>query len=58
MNAAVVPRFKRLSDGTQLAYFLRVTCEGGRVSKFEEMWVDPDGNIRENTTPRIMEEVS
>jgi hypothetical protein len=58
VNAAVVPRTKRLSSGGDASYFLRVLCKGGRLERLEELWVDPKGNIRENSTPRIMEEVS
>jgi uncharacterized protein (TIGR04168 family) len=58
VNAAVVPRIKRLSDGVVVSYFLRIVCANGKVDRFEELWVDPEGKIRENTAPRIMEEVS
>ena len=58
VNSAVVPRTKRLADGVDVSYFLRVFCKRGRLERLEEIWVDYKGNIREQTTPRIMEEVS
>lgn len=57
VNAAVVPRTKKLSNGVEVSYFLRVLCKNGKVDRFEELWVDSAGKIRENTVPRIMEEV-
>lgn len=58
VNAAVVPRTKKLANGALVSYFLKVYCQGGKVEGFEEMWVAADGKIREKATPRIMEEVS
>jgi uncharacterized protein (TIGR04168 family) len=58
VNSAVVPRHKQLSNGETVAYYLRVSCEAGRLSGFEEIWVDARGKVRERSTPRVMEEVS
>lgn len=58
VNAAVVPRHRSLSNGAVVSHFLRVSCEGGKIAKFEEIWVDVKGKVRDKHSPKIMEEVS
>ena len=48
----------QLKNGVPVSYYLRITCSGGKVERFEELWVDPTGKVRKTTTPRVMEEVS
>ena len=57
MNAAVVPRTKQIANGTILSYFVRVFFSAGKLQGFEEIWVDPSCRIREQSRPRVMEEV-
>lgn len=56
LNAAVVPRIRH-TDGGSESYFVKVTCKDGKLSGFEELWVDQNSKIASRSTPRIMEEV-
>ena len=57
INAAVVPRLRKLDNGTQVAYFIRLLCQSGQVLGFEELWVDAKGKTVSVERPRIMEKV-
>lgn len=58
INAAVVPRHRLLSNGTVVAYYLRILCADGKLESFQELWVDEKGKVRDKHSPKIMEEVS
>ncbi len=56
VNPAVVPRLRKVS-GVELAHFLRMRWQQGRLMGMEEIWVDPDGEVREVWEPSILEQV-
>lgn len=55
VNPAVVPRVRPLSDGAQVAHFMRMAWSDGCLERLEEIWVDSSGRIREITEPDIRE---
>jgi uncharacterized protein (TIGR04168 family) len=55
VNAAVVPRVRRGSDGTELGYFLSVHVAGGEVVDLREVWVDGHGVARHGAEPEVRE---
>lgn len=58
VNVAVVPRHRSLSNGSVVSHFLRVHCRNGKLESFQEIWVDAQGKVRDEHSPKIMEEVS
>ena len=56
-NPAVVPRLRKASDGLELSHFLRMRWQQGRLMGMEEIWVDPQGEIREVWEPSVLEQV-
>ena len=53
VNPAVVPRI-RASNGTTLAHYLRLIWQDGNLEQIDEIWVDPDGEIRKVEEPEIL----
>ncbi len=57
VNPAVVPRLRKVSGGLELSHFLRMRWQQGRIIGMEEIWVDPQGEVREVWEPSVLEQV-
>ncbi|MAD34371.1 MAG: TIGR04168 family protein [Planctomycetes bacterium] len=53
INCAVVPRIEE-RDSRELAYFLRMTWEGGECLSIREVWVDADGQEQVVVEPDVV----
>lgn len=57
VNPAVVPRLRVAAGGVELAHYMRMHWQEGRMIGFDEIWVDPAGDVREVWEPSILEQV-
>jgi uncharacterized protein (TIGR04168 family) len=55
LNPAVVPRIRKLRDGTELRHFLITDWSDGRLLASEEIWIDADGETRFAQQPEFDE---
>ncbi len=55
VNPAVVPRIRSFGDGATVAYYVRMQWADGELLRLQEIWVDPEGRVREAIEPDVRE---
>ncbi len=55
INTAVVPRLRKLRDGTFVRHYVETEWEDGELVHTEEIWVDNTGEVRESSVPDFEE---